>query len=111
VAAPLGEHRELAAPEWQRIAADPDAYAGERIVVYGVVTQAGSGTRRDLVRAAVDGLDRLDAAGYETPAELRGADQALGTGDTFRAEVTVDGRAAPGLVLRVDRIRVLELQG
>jgi hypothetical protein len=99
-------HRELTGPEWQHIAADPDAHAGELVVVYGVVTQAGSGTQRDLIHAAVDALDRLDAH-YATPAELHGADPGLRAGATFRAEVTVGGSGGGIVVLGVDRMMVL----
>jgi hypothetical protein len=107
VTAPLGGHRELTGREWQRLAADPAAHVGEQIVVFGVVTAPGAGTRRDLVRAAVDGLGRSDPDGYPTPAELRGADPTLEVGDMFRADVTVLEPGVDGLTLQVDRIRVL----
>ena len=103
-------HRELTGREWQHIVTDPDAHIGVRIVLHGLVTQAGSGTRRDLVRATVDGLDRLDAR-YATPAVLHGADPRLGAGDTFRAAVTLFGWAGDALLLRVDRIIVLTQGG
>jgi hypothetical protein len=100
-------HHVLSGPEWRHIAADPDAHIGERVVVYGVVTRPGSGTRRDLIRANVDGLDRSDAAGYMVAAELYGANSDLAAGDTFRAEVTVDGSAADVLIAHVDQMSVL----
>jgi hypothetical protein len=42
-----------------------------------------------------------------TMAELNGADPDLAAGDTFRAEVTVDGSAADVLVAHVDQMSVL----
>jgi hypothetical protein len=106
-----GGHRELTGREWQQIAADPAAHAGERIVVFGVVTRTGAGTRPDLLRAAVDSLDRSDPAGYSTGAELEGAAPAPEAGDTFRAEVTVRAPEAGLLVLDVDRLLVLDRAG
>ncbi|OLT16501.1 hypothetical protein BJF78_13800 [Pseudonocardia sp. CNS-139] len=107
VAPPLGGHRELSGREWQRLAADPEGHAGEQVIVYGVVTRPGEGTRRDVVGAAVDGLDRADPADYPTAAELTGADPALVAGDMFRAEVTVTGAAGEAVALLVNRLRPL----
>jgi hypothetical protein len=101
-----GAHRELTGPEWQRIAADPAAHVGERIVVFGVVTQAGR-----VVRAAVDGLDRSDATAYGTAAELWGPGPLPAVGDTFVAKVTVRGPADGGLALDVDHVLVLDRTG
>jgi hypothetical protein len=102
-------HRELTGPEWRRITADPSAHAGERVVVFGVVTQ--SGTRQGPVRARVDGLDRWAATSYATPAELRGPGPLPAAGDTFRAEVTVRGPAGGGLALDVHRVLLPERAG
>jgi hypothetical protein len=108
LAAPLAGHRELSGREWQQLAANPAAYVGEQITVRGVVTRPGAGTQRDVVEARVDGLDRSDPTDIITPAELRGADPTLQAGDTFRADVMVQAPDGGGLVLRVDRLRVLE---
>jgi hypothetical protein len=96
--APLPPHREIDAREWQVIAKDPDAHKGERIIVYGYVTQFDAATGNDTFRANVDGVehsgDEFAYLDYEINTVLRGdaaALQDIVSGDLFSAQVTVGG--------------------
>jgi hypothetical protein len=94
-AAPLAPHRTVNAHEWQVIAKDPDAHEGERIIVYGRVTQFDAATGDDTFRASVDGVARPGYEyAYDTNTMLSGDASALRdivNDDLFRAEVTVAG--------------------
>ncbi|MCP2161010.1 Protein of unknown function (DUF2510) [Williamsia serinedens] len=49
------QYKELTDREWQLIAKNPDAHIGEKVVVYGKVTQFDAATGKDQLRASVDG--------------------------------------------------------
>jgi hypothetical protein len=95
--APLKPAKAINARTWQLIAKDPDAHAGERVVVYGQVTQFDATTGTDNFRANVDGVvhkPEYGYADYETNTLLSGDEAALKDvvqGDLFKAEVTVAG--------------------
>jgi hypothetical protein len=93
--APLPPHRAINARDWQVIVKDPDAHEGERIIVYGRVTQFDAATGDDTFRASVDSINHPgNAYAYDTHTVLRGDASALRdvvNEDLFRAEVTVAG--------------------
>lgn len=119
---PPPPHRAVDAREWQVIAKDPDAYQGERIVVYGHVTQIDPAAGESTVRANVDGVahggEERAYLKYKTNTMLSGDAKALDgvvSGDLFTAEVTVRGSMsydtqvggnATVPVLAIDSIRV-----
>lgn len=118
-ATPPPPHRAVDAHGWQVIAKDPDAHKGERIIVYGRVTQFDAATGDDTFRASVDGVDHPgDAYAFDTNTMLDGNAAALKdvvNDDLFRAEVTVAGSVSYDTqiggnttvpVLTVDTIRV-----
>lgn len=96
-AAPLAPHREITAREWELIAKDPDAHEGERIIVYGRVTQFDAATGTEQFRASIDGVDHPEENGYfefDTNTVLNGDAALLAevvTDDLIKAEVTVEG--------------------
>jgi hypothetical protein len=117
--APLPPHRSIDAREWQVIAKDPDAHKGERIIVYGRVTQFDAATGNDTFRANVDGRAHSgDPYAYEINTVLSGDVSALEdivSRDLFKAEVTVAGSMSYGTqiggsttvpMLTVDTIQV-----
>lgn len=78
---------------WQLIAKDPQAHAGEAIVVYGVVTQFDAATGDDTFLAHVGSAD-MDPYDYPTNTLLTGAASDLADlveGDEFQAQVIVAG--------------------
>lgn len=78
--------------QWQMIAKDPDAHQGERIVVYGEVTQLDAATGQGMMRASVDGEPEADGSGTNTYVDAdRTLLNGLVEGDVFRAEATVVG--------------------
>ena len=95
----LGPADAITAREWQIIARDPDSAAGDRIIVYGQVTQFDAATGTENFRANVGGVeepleDGFTYADYDTNTVLSGEAsdlKAVVNGDTFRAEVTVVG--------------------
>jgi hypothetical protein len=95
--APPAPAKTISARDWALIAKDPDAHAGERVVVYGQVTQFDSATGASTFRANVDGAAHKVSYGYadyKTNTMLTGPDDQLKDivdGDLFRAEVTVAG--------------------
>jgi hypothetical protein len=95
--APLDKAKAINARTWQLIAKDPEAHAGERVIVYGQVTQFDAATGTDNFRANVDGVvhkPEYGYADYETNTLLSGDEGTLKDvveGDLFKAEVTVDG--------------------
>jgi hypothetical protein len=121
---PPPPHRAVDAREWQTIAKDPDAYAGERIVVHGHVTQIDPAAGESTVRANVDGVahggEERAYLKYKTNTMLSGDAKALDgvvSGDLFTAEVTVRGSMsydtqvggnATVPVLAIDSIRVTD---
>jgi hypothetical protein len=90
-AAPINAH------DWQLVAKDPAGHAGQRIIVYGNVTQFDTGTGTSAFRANVDGVAhkvRYGYVDYQTNTMLTGDVAALANvvqGDLFTAEVTVTG--------------------
>lgn len=94
---PPAPPKEINSRDWQLIARTPDAHIGERIVVFGQVTQFDSATGVDTFRANVDGVKhpvRYGYADYETNTVLSGTSAVLGDlvkDDLFRAEATVLG--------------------
>lgn len=91
----LGPAEAITAREWQLIAKDPAAHVGERIVVYGVVTQFDTATGTKAFRANVDGVEHKPEYGfadYVTNTILTGDEALLASivqDDLFKAEVTV----------------------
>jgi hypothetical protein len=94
---PLTPHRKITAREWALIAKDPNAHTGERIIVYGEVTQSDAATGTQFLRANIDGVEHKPSYGfadYPTNTMLSGtvADFSnVVVDDLFRAEVTVLG--------------------
>jgi hypothetical protein len=92
-----GPARKITSREWKLIAKDPEAHAGERVIVYGQVMQFDAATGVDAFRANVDGAEHKPSYGYadyDTNTFLSGPATELVDlveGDLFRAEVTVDG--------------------
>jgi hypothetical protein len=87
---------------WRTIAADPEAYADERVVLWGQVTAFAQASDPSTFRANVDAARHQPKGGqvdYPTAVVLRGDPQQLSSlapGYIFKAEVTVDGAAPPG---------------
>lgn len=78
--------------QWQLIAKDPDAHRGERIVVYGEVTQLDAATGQGAMRASVHGEPEAENSGTNTYVVAdRAVLSGLVEGDTFRADATVVG--------------------
>lgn len=91
---PAPSYATLTARQWLKVAKDPDAHAGERYVVHGVVTQFDAATGRDAFRADIDGPRRSDRYDYETNTivNVASADASdLVEGDEFTASVEVVG--------------------
>lgn len=102
IAAPVVEGppepaRKISAREWQLIAKDPGSHIGERVIVYGQVTQFDASTGTEGFRANVDGVvhkPKYGFADYDTNTILGGDEGLLREvvqGDLFKAEVTVLG--------------------
>lgn len=92
--APLAPHRALNARDWQLLAKDPDAHKGERVIVYGRVTQFDSATGTSGFRANVHGVKQEKWYDYDTNTILKGDEAKLKDvveDDLFKAEVTVSG--------------------
>lgn len=119
-ATPLVPHRVINSRDWQLIVKDPDAHEGERIIVYGRVTQFDAATGSDTFRASVDSVDHPgNAYAFDTNTVLSGSAPALKDvviDDLFRAEVTVAGSMSYGTqiggsttvpMLTVDTIKVI----
>jgi hypothetical protein len=118
-AAPGASYTPLSPRQWAALVKNPDAHAGERIVVYGVVTQFDGQTGTDAFRADVGAQNMQEAYQYETNTIMSGDEESLADvveGDEFRADVTVIGAytyettAGAQLtvpLLMVDSIRVL----
>jgi hypothetical protein len=93
-AAPAAPPRELSSRDWAVIAKSPDSHIGERIIVFGKVTQFDTVTGPSAFRANVDGERQARAYEYDTNAILQGDAGLLAdivSDDVFRAEVTVMG--------------------
>lgn len=96
-AAPLAPAQPITAHEWQKIAKDPAGHNGQRIVIYGEVTQFDASTGTGSFRANVDGIPHDSQSGfitYPTNTMLDGDPSTLSDlvqGDTFKAEATVAG--------------------
>ncbi|WP_246633257.1 PASTA domain-containing protein [Pseudonocardia nigra] len=91
---PPEPHRSITGREWQTIAKDPDSHRGERIIVFGRVTQFDTATGTSVFRASVDGVQHDRIYDYETNTVLSGTTEGLRdivVDDLFRAEVTVGG--------------------
>lgn len=83
--------RTVTEAEWNLISRDPDAHVGERVIVYGQVTQADSNTGPDMVLLSA-GPAQAEPWGYSTTVVLRGDVATLSEGDTFHGEIEVRGR-------------------
>jgi hypothetical protein len=118
--APLAPHRAINSRDWKVIVKDPDAHEGERIIVYGRVTQFDAATGDDTFRASVDSINHPgNAYAFDTNTVLRGDASALRdvvNEDLFRAGVTVAGSMWYGTqiggsttvpMLTVDTIKVI----
>ncbi len=91
---PPGPHRAVSGRDWLLIAKSPDLHIGDRITVYGHVTQFDAVTGSTSFRASIDGVQHRRTYEYDTNTILRGtADQLANVvqGDVFRADVTVGG--------------------
>lgn len=80
--------------DWALIAKSPDNHIGERIVVYGYVTQFDAATGTSGFRANVDGAKHSQWYDYDTNTIMLGSDALFAEvvqDDIFRAEVTVAG--------------------
>jgi hypothetical protein len=87
-------HRTVSGRDWLLIAKSPDLHTGERVTIYGHVTQFDAVTGPAAFRANVDGVQHRRTYEYETNTILRGAADQLANvvqGDVFRADVTVGG--------------------
>lgn len=87
-------HRAITVRDWQLIAKAPDSHVGERVTVYGTVTQFDSATGPSGFRANVDGVKHSKSYDYDTNTVLRGTVPQLSNvvkDDMFRADVTVGG--------------------
>lgn len=95
--APVAEARAITAREWLQIAKSPAAHIGDRIIVYGQVTQFDSATGTTSFRANVDGVRhpvKYGYADYDTNTILTGLSSDLTElvqDDLFKAEATVAG--------------------
>ena len=96
-AAPLAPATSISDREWAQIAKDPAAHTGDRVVVFGEVTQFDAATGTTAFRANVDGVEHKPEYGfadYPTNTVLTGEEDLLKPlvqGDLFKAEVTVAG--------------------
>ncbi|MDQ7910539.1 hypothetical protein RB614_39195 [Phytohabitans sp. ZYX-F-186] len=94
---PAAPHKAITDRQWLLIAKDPEAHAGERIVVHGLVTQFDAATGTDTFRGNVGGKKRKPSYGYvdyETNTILTGETPQLAKvveDDLFTAKVTVLG--------------------
>lgn len=114
--APPAPARAITAREWALIAKSPDQHTGERIIVYGEVTQFDAATGASTFRANVDGIAhrvRYGYADYETNTVLAGSAtllEDLVADDLFRAEATVQGslsyRTTMGGTITVPKLEV-----
>jgi len=95
VAAPPPPPKRIAAREWQLIAKNPAAHTGERVIVYGKVTQFVAATGTSGFRANVDRVAYKPKYGFadcDTNTVLGGNDallQEIVNGDLFKAEATM----------------------
>lgn len=94
---PLAQPSAITEHQWALIAKDPARHVGERVVVFGKVTQFDAATGTSGFRANVGGK-RLPVTygfvNYPSNTMLTGDENGLATlveGDIFRAEVTVIG--------------------
>jgi hypothetical protein len=94
---PLGPAKPINARTWQLIAKNPAAHVGERVIVFGHVTQFDSATGTTGFRADLDGVahqPRYGYVDYPTNSVLTGDESQLANlvqGDLFTAETTVGG--------------------
>lgn len=88
-------YRELTARDWALIAKDPDAHVGEKVVIYGAVTQLDTATGARALRADTSGDKRDSAFAFDTNTVIREGDADLFTnlveGDLVQLWVEVDG--------------------
>ena len=102
IAAPVAEAppqpaRKISEREWQLIAKDPGSHTGERVIVYGQVTQFDASTGTEGFRANVDGVEhkpKYGLADYDTNTILGGDEELLRQvvqDDLFKADVTILG--------------------
>lgn len=95
--APLAPARAITDRQWALIAKAPASHVGDRVIVFGKVTQFDAATGTAGFRANVGGVKLPVSYGfvnYPTNTMLTGDEGGLATlveGDIFRAEVTVIG--------------------
>jgi hypothetical protein len=81
--------------EWAKVVKDPDAYSGQRYIIYGQVTQRDSATGTDTFRAETAHTLTTEYGFYQgADTVLTGTKKDLSElveGDVFRATVTVIG--------------------
>lgn len=107
VSAATAPARVISARDWQVIAKDPEAHDGDRIVLFGEVTQFDTALGPDRFRASVDAVQHAydEVPGYDTTVVLSGSRSDLAgvvEGDVFRAEVTVEGTSDHRMMLGGD---------
>jgi hypothetical protein len=78
--APGPEFRSLSNDQWQDLVSDPEAYIGESIVVYGVITRLTTAEDTTNVRALVGAAKLKDEDRYATRASV---DRTEGSWDDF----------------------------
>jgi hypothetical protein len=94
---PAAPAKAITEREWQLIAKNPDSHIGERVIVYGQVTQFDSATGTSGFRANVGAKAKKASYGwadYDTNTFMTGTSDLLAEvvqGDLFKAEVTVAG--------------------
>jgi hypothetical protein len=84
----------LTSRQWKKIAKNPEAYEGQKYVVYGMVTQFDSVTGEDNFRAQVGGVRSTYGWDYPTNTIISapgGLTSDLVEDDQFKAEITVVG--------------------
>lgn len=87
-------HRAVKARDWQLIAKDPEAHAGDRITVYAYVFQFDSATGTSGFLARTDGVKHAESYEYDTNSLFLGTESLLADvveEDMVKADVTVLG--------------------
>ena len=81
--------------EWAKVVKNPEAYSGQRYVIYGQVTQFDSATGTDTFRADTAHTDTTDSGYFDGANTILTGDEDdlsdLVQDDVFRASVTVIG--------------------
>jgi hypothetical protein len=91
---PAEEYAQISAREWKLLVKDPDAYAGETVIVYGVIHQFDAATGTENFLAMTDNSKHSDRYSYTENASFTGSEKRLADfveGDMFVAKVMVSG--------------------